>query len=241
MRRVLAQSPWLRAPSSVTGREPTVRAMAYILWARATYTPWSFGRRTPPPLAGGSDDDARRELERVRADAVRVVRQTLLGRAREQQQRQRAGQVVYGLRLRQRGPQPTVARVMVPTVGDRPGLPGTYCELYPTLVDPRWLDRARRAAAGGRIELVELAEPDLAAAIARLKVAGDPLLTPLSRPRLDHAALAEQVARRYPRSGVDGTAARRAERHMERVLAEAQAWEYRHPGREGLTGRQPLP
>lgn len=161
MRLLLAAASQLyHARSSVTGRPLTLRAMAYQLWAADHLTSWSFGRRTPPPLAPPA------ELERERADAVRVVRATLL-------------------------------------------------------------DRARRDGDAGEV--------------ARLRVAGDPLLTPLSRPRLDHAALAEQVARRYPRSGVDGTAARRAERHMERVLAEAQAWEYRHPGREGLTGRQPLP
>jgi hypothetical protein len=160
LRRLLSQGPYLLARSSVTGRRPTLRAMSYMLWARDAYTPWSFGRRTPPPLAAPD------ELDRVRRDAVRVVRQTLLDRAR---------------------------------------------------------------AAGD------------AAEVARLRVADDPLRSPRAQPSLDESAIAEEVASRYLRNGPNSTEARRAERHMERLLAEAAAWEYRHPGREDFTGRRALP
>lgn len=163
MQRVLAAMQPLLRRSSVSGRELTNRGLAYGLWALDHYTPRRLGQRTPPPLAPVP------ELERVRDDAVRVVRATLLDRAREAGELTKAQQV---------------------------------------------------------------------------KAARDPLATRrAARYPLDQVAIAEEVASRYPRparsEGEDPI--RAAERHLERLIAEALAWEYTHLGSEDFTGRKPLP
>jgi hypothetical protein len=215
MRSALARAPRLRARSSVTGRTLTTRAIGYELWRVAEGR--LMEQATPPPL------DRSTELLRVRRDAVRVVRDKLVKRARQHVARTERGERVLALRMTTAAPGPRI----VPAIGWH-GLAGLYSSDWPTTIGrpgEATLEEAREAVARGGFELIALDVNAARAVLARLRSALP-----------DDAAVAEEVASRYSRAE-----ARTVERHVERVLGEARKWEYQHPGSEGFTGRAPLP
>lgn len=178
-------------------------------------------RWAAPPL------DREDVLEPARIAARDAVRRTLADRASEHLARAKAGETVYGLRLR--GPN-SHGRHSIPARSGVGGLPGAYSSTWPTLVGggngEATIEQARDLAerSPGRFEMVKVDRDELLAVHTRCRWAPLPEDARRSVYALDHATVAEEIVSHYRRQ--DSPEARNAERRIERLLAAAWA-EYR--------------
>jgi len=159
---------------------------------RPTHGPW-LGVWTPPPL------DTPSALEQGRADATNVVRQNLVARAQKHLDRARKGHVIHGLQMTD----PAANGSRTVPAGTWGGLPGLYSASWPTIIggpgEASW-EAAREAVGRAPFRLVELGARECLQVRRRMEAAKAPEHADPLSPGLDQSALAEEVAKHYPRA-----------------------------------------